>query len=96
MNFSLMRNQAMNTQTADWGGEESIAYQFAPGANFLLTAREVASILKVPVSWVYKHTRPECGNPLPHIKVGKYLRFLPSDIREYLITVQSRSRRNRR
>jgi excisionase family DNA binding protein len=50
----------------------------------LLTVRDVAEILKVPVSWVYEHTRGNCNGRLPYIKVGKYLRFLDSDISRYL------------
>jgi len=55
----------------------------------LLSVQEVAKLLHVPVSWVYEHTRPRCANPLPHIKLGKYLRFLPSDITNYLEDARS-------
>jgi excisionase family DNA binding protein len=54
------------------------------GQGALLTVQEVAEILKVPVSWVYEHTRGNCTGRLPYIKVGKYLRFLDSDISRYL------------
>jgi excisionase family DNA binding protein len=53
----------------------------------LLTVDEVASILKVSRSWVYEHTRAR-GVPrserLPHIKVGKYVRFNARSVREFL------------
>jgi excisionase family DNA binding protein len=53
----------------------------------LLTVDEVASILKVSRSWVYEHTRAR-GVPrserLPHIKVGKYVRFNAQSVREFL------------
>src|SRR3990172_7803198 len=39
----------------------------------LLTVDELAAMLKVPRSWVYQHSRGR--NPLPFIKVGKYLRL---------------------
>jgi predicted DNA-binding transcriptional regulator AlpA len=55
----------------------------------LLSVQEVAGLLQVPVSWVYEHTRPRCATPLPHIKLGKYLRFLPADIRNYLEDARS-------
>ena len=58
--------------------------------NALLTVREVAQILRVPASWVYDHTRPKCRNPLPCVKIGKYLRFFDHDISSYLETVHSR------
>ena len=50
----------------------------------LLTVREVAEILKVPTTWVYEHARPSCANPLPFLKVGKYLRFIATDIMTYV------------
>jgi excisionase family DNA binding protein len=53
----------------------------------LLTVDEVAALLKVSRSWVYEHTRAR-GTPrserLPHIKVGKYVRFDPRAVREFL------------
>jgi len=55
----------------------------------LLSVQEVASLLQVPVSWVYEHARPGCATLLPHIKLGKYLRFLPADIRNYLEEARS-------
>jgi len=55
----------------------------------LLSVREVSKLLHVPVSWVYEHTRPRCANPLPHLKLGKYLRFFPSDIADYLQDARS-------
>jgi len=55
----------------------------------LLSVQEVARLLQVPVSWVYEHTRTRCVTPLPHIKIGKYLRFLPADIRNYLEDARS-------
>jgi hypothetical protein len=40
----------------------------------LLTVQGLAEWLKVPPSWVYAQTR--ClVDPLPHFKMGKYLRF---------------------
>lgn len=53
----------------------------------LLTVKEVAAILKVSRSWVYEHTRSR-GIPrserLPHIKVGKYVRFDARSVRAFL------------
>jgi len=53
-----------------------------PGA--LLTVQEVAEILKVPVSWVYERTRRRGATKLPHLKLGKYLRFEEQAVREFL------------
>lgn len=50
----------------------------------LLTVEEVAALLKVPISWVYSRTRTRRGETLPHIRLGKYIRFREEDVREYL------------
>ena len=53
----------------------------------LLTVDDVAALLKVRRSWVYEHTRSR-GTPrserLPHIKVGKYVRFEARALREFI------------
>lgn len=41
----------------------------------LLTVCEVADLLRVPVSWVYERTSRRGAGQLPHLKLGKYLRF---------------------
>ena len=55
-------------------------------AETLLTVQEVAALLKVPVSWVYEHARARGKKQLPHLKLGKYLRFRTQDILEWLDT----------
>ena len=50
----------------------------------LLTVREVAETFQVPVSWVYERTRRRGQDCLPHIKLGKYLRFELKAVREWL------------
>ncbi len=50
----------------------------------LLTVEEVAEFLRVPKTWIYEHTRPSSRSPLPHVKLGKYLRFRRTDIEEFL------------
>jgi len=37
-----------------------------------LTIQEAAELLRVKVSWLYERTRT---NSIPHMKLGKYLRF---------------------
>lgn len=60
----------------------------------LLTVDEVAALLKVSKSWVYEHTRtrgtPRSGR-LPHLKVGKYVRFEPRAVREFLAGAAGRT-----
>ena len=50
----------------------------------LLTVREAAQFLKVTVSWVYEHVRPEAEDRLPFLKLGKYVRFDPRDLCAYI------------
>ena len=57
-------------------------------AETLLTVQEVAALLKVPVSWVYERTRRRGSERLPHVKVGKYVRFRPAEIEAYLETLR--------
>ena len=57
-------------------------------AEALLTVHEVAEFLRVPASWVYVRTRRRGGDRLPHVKVGKYLRFRLSDLESYLETLR--------
>jgi excisionase family DNA binding protein len=52
--------------------------------NDLLTVKEVAEILRVPVSWVYDRTRKRSLDRLPGIRLGKYWRFRQDDIVEWL------------
>ena len=53
-----------------------------------LTVSEVAAALKVPVSWVYERTRRFGTDQMPHFKLGKYLRFRWSTIRDWLETLK--------
>lgn len=52
--------------------------------NELLTVSEIASALKVPVSWVYERTRRAGAERIPHIKLGKYIRFRWPAVCEWL------------
>jgi hypothetical protein len=56
----------------------------APGD--LLTPRELAKRLKVPVSWVYKHTdnSRSNGNRLPVLRCDGFLRFDWNAVCEWL------------
>jgi excisionase family DNA binding protein len=50
----------------------------------LLTVSEIAAALKVPVSWVYERTRRSGCDRIPHLKLGKYLRFRWAAVRQWL------------
>jgi len=47
-----------------------------PGPLFeVLTAEELASRWRVPESWVREKTRSRCIDPIPHVRLGRYVRF---------------------
>jgi excisionase family DNA binding protein len=52
----------------------------------LIGIKEMASKLDVPVSWLYSRTRT---NDIPHYKVGKYVRFVESEVWQWLKNMQS-------
>ena len=54
-----------------------------------LTIDEAAALIRVPKSWLYERTRT---NTVPHLKLGKYLRF----DREELVTWTRQFRRDGR
>lgn len=41
----------------------------------LLTVEDMSAVLKVPRSWIYQRIRKRAPDRLPHLKIGKYLRF---------------------
>ena len=51
----------------------------------LLTAREVAELLSVPVSWVREHTRT---NAIPHLRLGRYVRYDRASVLAWLADSQ--------
>lgn len=57
----------------------------------LLTVGEVADLLQVGPSWIYERTRRRGADRLPHIKLGKYLRFEEDAIRAFLERQRART-----
>ena len=49
--------------------------------NRLLTVEELARYLAVPTSWIYQRT---ATGTIPHIRVGRYVRFRLDDVRAWL------------
>jgi excisionase family DNA binding protein len=62
--------------------------ELEPCSAQLLTVFEIAETLRVPVSWVYERTRRRGLERMPHIKLGKYLRFDPNTVSEWLKSMQ--------
>jgi hypothetical protein len=50
----------------------------------ILTPQELAKRLKVPVSWVYKHTDNSRKNRLPVLRCDGFLRFSWPDVCAWL------------
>jgi hypothetical protein len=41
----------------------------------VLTAEELAQRWRVPPSWVREQSRSRCSDPIPHARLGRYVRF---------------------
>ena len=54
----------------------------------LFTVSEIAGMLNVPVSWVYDHTRARGLQRIPHVKLGKYIRFDVNAVRTWVTNFQ--------
>ena len=72
--------------TAELPTERS-SVQMEPGDD-LLTPQELAAWLKVKPSWVFEQTRQRAKtrnkNPLPCLRLGKYVRFSRSQVADWL------------
>jgi excisionase family DNA binding protein len=56
----------------------------------LLTAVEAADMLRVKPSWIYEQVR--LGH-LPHLRLGRYIRFTAAELDEWLVTQRVAARR---
>ena len=50
----------------------------------LLTVQEVADLFKVRPSWVYDRTRRRGPEMIPHVKLGRYVRFRKEEVQEFI------------
>lgn len=50
----------------------------------LVTIEQMASILQVKPSWLYFRTMQTGTNAIPRVKIGKYLRFNPGAVMEWI------------
>jgi len=48
----------------------------------LITAKELAKRLNVPLSWIYRRTRLG-QEAIPHVRIGKYVRFDWEEVMEF-------------
>ncbi len=79
-------NTAVNPETLYTPPQRSLD---CTSRDELLTANDVARMLKVPVSWVYERTRRRGFDRLPHFKLGKYLRFSAQAVLDWLQKVRN-------
>lgn len=64
----------------------------AMGEDKFLNPKQTAAVLNVPVSWVY--SAAERG-ALPSFKIGKYRRFLQSELQKWLQAQRANGGANR-
>lgn len=50
----------------------------------LMTVEQVATLLGVPISWVYERTRRRSFDRIPGFRLGKYWRFREEDMRQWI------------
>jgi excisionase family DNA binding protein len=72
----------LNDSPETWPDTETNAEPLPVGE--LLTVHDAARFLNVTVSWIYEHTRDHVEDRLPFLKLGKYVRFDRTDLREYV------------
>ena len=53
-------------------------------ANRLMGVNELSEALGVNQSWIYSRTRMKGNGQIPHIRVGKYVRFNIEDVMDWL------------
>lgn len=58
----------------------------------LLTADDVAALMRVTRAWVYSETR---RNALPHLRLGRYVRYRRSAIEAWMLTIERGPRSTR-
>jgi excisionase family DNA binding protein len=74
-----MSGEAMSTRPVDVaenGSQEALAEP-------LLDAAAAARLLSVRPSWIYEAVR---AGRLPHLKIGRHIRFLRSDLESWVLT----------
>ena len=58
------------------------------GGDDLLTAGEVAALLRMTAAWVYSETR---SNRIPHLRLGRYVRYRRSTIVAWMSDLEAAS-----
>jgi excisionase family DNA binding protein len=74
-----MSGEAMSTRPVDVAENDSQEALAEP----LLDAAAAARLLSVRPSWIYEAVR---AGRLPHLKIGRHIRFLRSDLESWVLT----------
>lgn len=53
----------------------------------LLTAGEVADLMRVTQAWIYAQTRQDA---IPHLRLGRYVRYRRSAIKQWMAQIERR------
>jgi len=68
--------QVIHTKVQMMRGEQLEHKKAATGPFFeVLTAEELGQRWRVPESWIREQTRSRCADPIPHVRLGRYVRF---------------------
>ncbi len=62
-------------------------------SSALLTADEVADLLRVTAAWVYAQTR---ADRIPHVRLGRYVRFRQDAIEQWVARIEAKGNRRTR
>jgi hypothetical protein len=60
-----MAGEQLENTNADFGGP---FYE-------VLTSEDLAKRWRVPPTWIRDQTRSRCADPIPHTRLGRYVRF---------------------
>ena len=77
-------NRAISSVELPRSAEPTAAAVVNGPGDELLTVNDAARFLHMTVSWVYEHTRDDAEDRLPFVKLGKYVRFDRTDLRQYV------------
>ncbi len=81
MSIEQQRDQETLSRVAK---SADISPQSSACSDELATVSEIAEFLQVANSWVYERSRRRGIERIPHFKLGKYLRFSKSEVREWV------------
>jgi hypothetical protein len=66
-----------DTMVPPVAGRQEVQPGYEPCTQYeIVDSRELARRLTVPVSWIRDQVRARSEDPLPHLNLGKYVRFL--------------------